>query len=393
MAWKFRKRLTLFPGFRINLSKSGLSATVGIRGLSVNVGQNGAFLNTGIPGTGIYDRKRIGNIPADVKDKPIIAPEENRFTQYLPSGATEIKSFVPELLTSDGFFGLKESIIKAQEEKINLMNEYRSAKSKHSLSVFLLVVSYLLIFGLFIKWFKNNRKARKQDAIDVYKIYEDFKLEIDFNLDNQALNEYISLENCFDLLSKSMKIWDVTTSQENDMVKTRSAASSSITRTPVSFERGQLDYINTEFIPLKLNNANGGSLYIYPGFLVMPSKISTAFALIDFRDLNFEHHDQRFIEEDGVPSDSQIADQTWRYVNKNGSPDRRFSNNYQIPIVRYCEINFKTKKGLNESYQISNAETGQVFANAFEKYSESLKKLNWSSVAQAESEAIKKGEK
>lgn len=384
MAWKFRKRLTLFPGFRINLSKSGMSATVGIRGLNVNVGRNGAFLNIGIPGTGIYDRKRIGDIPADVKDKPVITPEENRFTQYLPSSATEIKSFVPELLTSEGFFGLKESIVKAQEEKTNLRNEYRSAKAKHSFSAFLLVISYLLIFGFFIKWFKNNCMTKKQDAIDVRKIYEDFKLEIDFNLDNQAFNEYISLENHFDLLSKSIKIWDITASQENDMVKTRSAASSSVTRTTVSFERDQLDYINTKYIPLKLNNANGGSLYIYPGFLVMPSKISTAFALIDFRDLRFEHHAQRFIEKEGVPSDSQVIDQTWRYVNKNGSPDRRFSNNYQIPIVRYYEINFKTEKGLNESYQISNPETGQAFATAFEKYSESLRKLNWSSIVHSE---------
>ena len=384
MAWKFRKRLTLFPGFRINLSKSGLSATVGIRGLSVNVGKNGAFLNTGIPGTGIYDRKRISAIPGDVKDQPVITPEGNRFTQYLPPGVTEIKSFEPELLTSDGFFGLKESILKAQEEKASLRQEYHSAKAQHSFSTFLLVISYLLLFGIFIKWFKNNYRTKKQDAVDVRKVYEDFKLEIDFNLDNQALNEYISLENHFDLLSKSMKIWDVTSSQENDMVKTRSAASSSVGRTPVNFERGQLDYISMKYIPLKLNNANGGSLYIYPGFLVMPSKISEAFAIIDFRDLHFEHHAQRFIEEEGVPSDSHVVDQTWRYVNKNGSPDRRFNNNYQISIVHYYEINFRTEKGLNESYQISNLETGQAFAGTFEKYSESLRKLNWSSVVQSE---------
>lgn len=384
MAWKFRKRLTLFPGFRINLSKSGLSATVGIRGLSVNVGKNGAFLNTGIPGTGIYDRKRIGAIPEGVEDQPVITPEENRFTPYLQPGATDIKSFVPELLTSDGFFGLKESILKAQEEKDSLKKEYHSAKAQHSFSTFFLVLSYLLLFGFVISWFKNNYRAKKQDAIDVRKVYEDFKLEIDFNLDNQALNEYISLENHFDLLFKSMKIWDVTSSQENDKVKTRSAASSSVARTPVNFERGQLDYISTKYISLKLNNANGGSLYIYPGFLVMPSKISNAFALIDFRDLRFEHHTQRFIEEEGVPSDSPVVDQTWRYVNKNGSPDKRFSNNYQIPIVHYYEINFKTEKGLNESYQISNPDAGQAFASAFEKYCESLRKLNWSSVIQSD---------
>lgn len=382
MAWKFRRRLRIFPGFYVNLSKSGMSATVGMRGLSVNLGQKGAFLNTGFPGTGIYDRTRIGSILEDERTKPITIPEENQFVPSFPSDAVEIKSFVPELLTSDGFFGLKESILNAQEEKDNLLKEYHSAKSEHSLSIFLLVVSYILIFGIFIKWFKNNYLTKKQDAIDVLKIYENFKLEIDFNLDNQALNEYILLENYFEALSKSIKIWDITTSKYNDRIKTRSMASSTVTRSIVGFERGRLDFINTKYVPLKLNNENGGCFYIYPGFLVMLSKTSAAFALIDFRDLCIEHHVQRFIEEEGVPSDSQIVDQTWRYVNKNGSPDRRFNNNYQIPIVHYCEINFKTEKGLNESYQISNPVAGQAFANALEKYSESLQKLKWSSVVQ-----------
>ena len=57
---KFRKRISIAPGIRVNVSKSGLSGTVGVKGASVNVGKNGAYLNTGIPGTGIYDRKKLG---------------------------------------------------------------------------------------------------------------------------------------------------------------------------------------------------------------------------------------------------------------------------------------------------------------------------------------------
>ncbi|MBI3811282.1 MAG: DUF4236 domain-containing protein, partial [Nitrospirae bacterium] len=61
MGWRFRRRVRLFPGFYVNLSKSGMSATVGMRGFSVNVGQKGSYLNTGIPGTGIYDRTKLDN--------------------------------------------------------------------------------------------------------------------------------------------------------------------------------------------------------------------------------------------------------------------------------------------------------------------------------------------
>ncbi|MBK5200662.1 MAG: DUF4236 domain-containing protein [Spirochaetaceae bacterium] len=57
---RYRKRIRICKGVYINLSKSGISSTVGIPGLSLNHSRNGTFVNTGIPGTGIYDRKRVG---------------------------------------------------------------------------------------------------------------------------------------------------------------------------------------------------------------------------------------------------------------------------------------------------------------------------------------------
>lgn len=61
---KFRKRITVFPGLTINLSKSSMSATIGLNGFNINIGKNGTYLNTGIPGTGIYDRTKL-NKPVD----------------------------------------------------------------------------------------------------------------------------------------------------------------------------------------------------------------------------------------------------------------------------------------------------------------------------------------
>jgi len=58
---KFRKRINIAPGVRLNVSKSGVSSTFGVKGASVNMGKDGAFLNTGLPGTGIYDRTKLGS--------------------------------------------------------------------------------------------------------------------------------------------------------------------------------------------------------------------------------------------------------------------------------------------------------------------------------------------
>lgn len=61
MAIRFRKRIKLMPGVHINLSKSGISTTVGPRGASVNVGKKGTYLTTSIPGTGISARTKLTN--------------------------------------------------------------------------------------------------------------------------------------------------------------------------------------------------------------------------------------------------------------------------------------------------------------------------------------------
>lgn len=56
---RYRKRITLMKGVRLNLSNSGASLSIGPRGASVSFTKNGTYLNTGIPGTGWYDRIRI----------------------------------------------------------------------------------------------------------------------------------------------------------------------------------------------------------------------------------------------------------------------------------------------------------------------------------------------
>ena len=59
-SWSYRKRVTVAPGVKLNISKKGVSTTFGVRGASINVGEKGVYLNTGIPGTGFYRRQKIG---------------------------------------------------------------------------------------------------------------------------------------------------------------------------------------------------------------------------------------------------------------------------------------------------------------------------------------------
>src|SRR5579872_3675503 len=54
MGLRFYKRVHLFPGLSVNVSRSGPSLTVGVRGAHVTVGRTGVTRTVGLPGTGIY---------------------------------------------------------------------------------------------------------------------------------------------------------------------------------------------------------------------------------------------------------------------------------------------------------------------------------------------------
>jgi len=53
MGFRFRKTIKLFPGIRLNLSKSGISTSIGVPGATINLSKRGACGTVGIPGTGV----------------------------------------------------------------------------------------------------------------------------------------------------------------------------------------------------------------------------------------------------------------------------------------------------------------------------------------------------
>jgi uncharacterized protein DUF4236 len=60
MGLRFFRRQQLFPGFRLNVSKSGPSLSLGVRGAHVTVGPRGITRTVGVPGSGVFYTSRNG---------------------------------------------------------------------------------------------------------------------------------------------------------------------------------------------------------------------------------------------------------------------------------------------------------------------------------------------
>ncbi|HEY8656314.1 MAG TPA: DUF4236 domain-containing protein [Candidatus Limnocylindria bacterium] len=85
MGLRFTRRVRLFPGVSVNLSKSGASMSFGVRGAHYTVGSRGRRVTVGIPGTGLYytqtDRQRptgarAGRGPAAAPAVPLVQPAD-----------------------------------------------------------------------------------------------------------------------------------------------------------------------------------------------------------------------------------------------------------------------------------------------------------------------------
>lgn len=59
MTFRFQRRVRLFPGLRLNVSKGGVSLSAGPRGGTVTAGRRGIYGNLGLPGTGLSKRSRL----------------------------------------------------------------------------------------------------------------------------------------------------------------------------------------------------------------------------------------------------------------------------------------------------------------------------------------------
>lgn len=299
------------------------------------------------------------------------------------AGMNEISSASVEVLTSSSLLPLRDLMAKAREQRAEIKSDLQEALAEESKQKNELVRRKSSLF----RWFYRRRIAELETELPVTQAeisrlvsWEDStKIAITFESSDASQRAYAAMVRAFDMLKSSVKKWDITADKATDQFAERTLATVSVNRHPVTFDFSSTDLIQFTGRAMRFENVNGDDILLYPRVAVIP-RADGAFALIDLRELQISSEYRRFHEEEGVPSDSRIDGHTWAKTNKNGSPDRRFKDNYQIPICIYGNITFHSQTGVTEEYMVSNADAAQAFAEAVKRYQTSL----------AESEALMK---
>jgi hypothetical protein len=88
MPVRIRKTFQLFPGVKVNMSKGGVSFTVGTKGYHLNFSKRGVRQTVGLPGSGISETSYI--VKNDTKSESKKSGEEKKEDKKVEDSEAEV---------------------------------------------------------------------------------------------------------------------------------------------------------------------------------------------------------------------------------------------------------------------------------------------------------------
>lgn len=349
MGWGFRKSISLGGGTRLNFSKSGVGISTGFKGFRISSGPRGSFISLG--SNGIFYRQKISGGGRTTTSQRYTHPPHS--SQPSPGNA------IPTA-------GVDQLVDQTAGDLLDKINEPLSKSSFLGLIATLLVILCLvwivvspILFPIFLLFsiavFAYYYRYEKQN-----KTYPLF-----FELDPIEMDRWTRLTQAASWLAKPHRIWRVDAHMYTDDWKRQAGASELINRVAARMAAETPPFLKTNILPNVLSAGNQTFAFLPDRLYVFDGQ---RYGAVAYSDLRIGIGTTRFIEEEGVPRDSRVVDHTWRYVNKDGSPDRRFNGNIQIPIVEYGIVRLWTAMGMNIVLQVSSVASIEQFRNAMAQF-------------------------
>jgi hypothetical protein len=354
MGFYIRKGFNFGP-LRLNLSRSGLGASFGVKGARIGIGPRGSYVHMGRDG--LYYRQTLHFGQQSPSHSPSVNPQSLSPQQaFSVDGLQEISS-APAIGMLDSSAGqlLQElNRVKRRMDLFPIIGLAGAALFVHLLYlgvqpwIYVLVALALVSLALF---------ARNNDVTNGTAI-------LNYSFEGNSSQVFDDLKRSFAQLAGCRGVWRVEAEGATSDWKRNAGASTLERRKGISPSISRPPKVESN-IDVPTLSAGRRSLYFFPDRLLVYD--SSGVGAVSYADLKAQSIETRFIENDNVPSDAKQVGTTWRFVARSGGPDRRFNNNRQLPILLYGEMALTSTSGLNELFQYSVPERGIAFASAIDK--------------------------
>lgn len=353
MGFYLRKGFNLGP-LRLNLSKSGVGFSVGVKGARVGVDPRGrAYVHAGRGG--FYFRETL-NPPAQPDRQPSrVIPEAIPIRDFesgeswslTDESQTPLVAELTRVYRRISRVGIVASIA-ALLVAAGLVVAVGEVLPLNPVAWGLVAVSAAVVLGFA---FKKAREADERHG----------NVNLTFDLDPEAERRFTALCDALQAFAACERVWQVQTEQRTSDWKRNAGATSLISRNLVqpssALPKGVKSTRAITCLP-----AGRQTLYFFPNAMLVYD--SSGVGAVSYSRLLSKTWMVSFTEEEGAPSDGQVIRHTWRYVNKSGGPDRRFNNNSELPVMRYGALGLTSETGLNELFYTSNPEAVEPLREA-----------------------------
>ncbi|KAI3591784.1 hypothetical protein D9X30_3309 [Cupriavidus sp. U2] len=359
MGLSYRKSISAGP-FRFNISGKGVGVSVGVPGFRIGSGPRGHYVS--VSAGGFTYRQSLGgrhrhSSGADHQERFPQPPADGDAAagqRFLPSGSSTVAPL--EVIQSADIGKLSDSSADALFSEIDAKSKMNpvwpiplvatavlamllAANNAEPANRAMQGVGLLALITVIVAtvWLYLWDSARRS----VVLIYD---LEQDFN------QSYERMLSGFDEMRTCNRAWRVEAEGRVLDGRYHAGAGSQVIRKAASMSYGNVAIIKCN-IDVPSITTGRMRFFFYPDRILMED--GKRIAACSYQSLEAESGQTQFIESDNVPSDAEVIGHTWRYVNRNGSPDRRFKDNRQIPVVRYETLRLSTAQGVREMFHFS----------------------------------------
>ncbi len=207
MGLRFSKSIKINDYLKINISKSGVSASVGKKGASINLGTNGTYLNlsptaVGIKGTGVsYRTKLTGGVKdivkkfqgEDEKKSSLIKKDTSvKENEAKEENTAEIENYALEQETRTAIHKYADNVISKEEYDANISSlESDATKEIYQLSIDGDEETVESLIGSFINGMELNYEVNVNYELEDHILYVDLDLP---EIENLSV-EYPAINN------------------------------------------------------------------------------------------------------------------------------------------------------------------------------------------------------
>jgi hypothetical protein len=340
MPFYIRKSVSVGP-LRFNLSKSGIGISAGIRGFRVGTGPRGNYVHIGIGG--LYYRHTFSSsntrqrIASSSETGDLANPPDSTYAPMEEIGSGCVSQMVDSNSTA---------LIAELDRKSKRIRIFPFAAA-----ISLIVVALMIACGA-SRWLIVPSTALLATGV-LFSFYLDLikkSAVIMYELDGDAESAFQKLCMAVDDLTEVSAAWHVNAKGDVLDRKYHAGADAIISRKRIAIGNHLPPFVRTNVCVNRIP-VGKGDLYFLPDTVLYYA--SNGVGAIGYDEIQIGLSTTRMIEEGSVPSDSLVVGRTWRYVNKNGGPDRRFKDNRELPICEYEELRITGLSGLNELLQLS----------------------------------------